>query len=360
MRDRSSIAGTGLCQSVQPGYAACPHRPFCDPRRLMTAPRLSILVTRALPQDIESRMRDLFDVRLNADDVPMTAGEIAAGAVGVDAVVPTVTDRFDAGLIANLPETVRLLANFGVGVNHIDLDAAAARGIVVTNTPDVLTDDTADIALGLMLAVPRRLVEGDRLVRSGSWQGWSPTFMVGRRLTGRRLGIVGMGRIGQAVARRALGFGMRVQYHNRRRLPVEVEHAVQATWQEDLDRMLAETDVLSINCPYTPETRHLLDERRLNLLPRNAIVVNTARGEIIDEAALARCLADGRLAGAGLDVYEREPAVEPALLALDTVVLAPHLGSATRESRTAMGEKVISNITAFFAQNDPPDRVGPR
>ena len=324
----------------------------------MTAPRPSVLVTRALPQDIEARMTDLFDARLNAADVPMTAGQIAAAAAGTDAVVPTVTDRFDAALIADLPETVRLLANFGVGVNHIDLDAAAARGIVVTNTPDVLTDDTADIALSLMLAVPRRLVEGDRLVRSGAWQGWSPTFMVGRRLTGRRLGIVGMGRIGQAVARRALGFGMRVQYHNRRRLPVEVEQSLQATWREDLDRMLAETDVLSINCPYTSETRHLLDERRLELLPPDAIVVNTARGEIIDEAALARCLADGRLAGAGLDVYEREPAVEPAFLALDTVVLAPHLGSATRESRTAMGEKVISNIASFFAQNDPPDRVG--
>lgn len=326
----------------------------------MTATRPCVLVTRTLPQDIESRMKDIFDVRLNADDVPMAAGEIVAAASGADVVVPTVTDRFDAELIARLPETVRLLANFGVGVNHIDLAAATARGIVVTNTPDVLTDDTADIALSLMLAVPRRLVEGDRLVRSGVWQGWSPTFMVGRRLTGRRLGIVGMGRIGQAVARRALGFGMRVQYHNRQRLAVEVEHALDATWQEDLDVLLAETDVLSINCPYTPETRHLLDERRLNLLPRDAIVINTARGEIIDEAALARCLADGRLAGAGLDVYEREPAVEPALLALDNVVLAPHLGSATSESRSAMGEKVVANITGFLAHDDPPDRVDPR
>ncbi len=326
----------------------------------MIATRPCVLVTRALPQGIESRMRDMFDVRLNADDIPMAAGEIVVAAFGADVVVPTVTDRFDAELIARLPETVRLLANFGVGVNHIDLAAATVRGLVVTNTPDVLTDDTADIALSLMLAVPRRLVEGDRLVRSGVWQGWSPTFMVGRRLTGRRLGIVGMGRIGQAVARRALGFRMRVQYHNRQRLPVEVEHALEATWQEDLDLMLAETDVLSINCPYTPETRHLLDERRLNLLPRDAVVVNTARGEIIDEAALARCLADGKLAGAGLDVYEREPAVEPALLALDNVVLAPHLGSATSESRSAMGEKVIANITGFLAHDDPPNRVDPR
>ncbi|MEX2453610.1 MAG: D-glycerate dehydrogenase [Rhodospirillaceae bacterium] len=316
-----------------------------------------IAVTRRLPREVETRMMELFDARLNADDAPMTADRIVAAAQGADALVPTVTDRIDAGLIERLPESVRLIANFGVGVNHIDLDAAAARRIVVTNTPGVLTDDTADLTVALLLAAPRRLVEGDRLVRTGRWEGWSPTFMIGHRISGKRIGIVGMGRIGQAVARRVRGFGMTVHYHNRRRIHAELEAELEANYWESLDQMLGHMDFISINCPHTKETHHLLNEERLSLLKPHAFVVNTARGEIIDEAALARLLADGRIAGAGLDVYEGEPAVEAALLGLDNVVLAPHLGSATREGRLAMGEKVIVNIKSFTDGHTPPDRV---
>jgi len=250
-----------------------------------------------------------------------------------------------------------LIANFGVGVNHIDLEAAAARKIVVTNTPGVLTDDTADMAACLLLAAPRRLVEGERLIRAGKWDGWAPTFMIGHRISGKRLGIIGMGRIGQALARRVRGFGMTVHYHNRRRLHVDVERDLEATYWEDLDQMLAHMDFISINCPHTRETHHLLNAERLALLKPHAFVVNTARGEIIDEAALARLLADGKIAGAGLDVYEREPEIETALLQLDNVVLAPHLGSATHEGRIAMGEKVIVNIKSFVDDHRPPDRV---
>ena len=272
-------------------------------------------------------------------------------------LVPTVTDRIDADLINNLPDSVELIANFGVGVNHIDLEAATAQKIVVTNTPGVLTDDTADMTTCLLLAAPRRLVEGERLIRSGNWDGWAPTFMIGHRISGKRLGIIGMGRIGQAVARRLQGFGMTVHYHNRRRLHEEVERDLEATYWEDLDQMLAHMDFISINCPHTKETHHLLNAERLALLKPHAFVVNTARGEIIDEAALARMLADGKIAGAGLDVYEREPEIEPALLELDNVVLAPHLGSATHEGRVAMGEKVIVNIKSFVDNHRPPDRV---
>jgi glyoxylate reductase len=272
-------------------------------------------------------------------------------------LVPTVTDTIDAALIAALPPTIRLLANFGVGVNHIDLDEAARRRLIVTNTPGVLTEDTADLTIALLLAVPRRLLEGARLVRSGGWTGWSPTFMLGHRVSGKRLGIIGMGRIGQAVARRARGFGMQIHYHNRHRLHAEIEGELEATWWESLDQMLAHMDLISVNCPQTPETRHLLDARRLDLLPRHAVIVNTARGGIIDEGALADRLATGAIAGAGLDVYEAEPRIHPRLLALDNVVLAPHLGSATYEGRVAMGEKVVINIKAHADGHTPPDRV---
>jgi glyoxylate reductase len=316
-----------------------------------------VAVTRKLPRDIETRMMELFEARLIADDRPMTAGEISAAAEGADVLVPTVTDRIDADLIGRLPDSVELIANFGVGVNHIDLDAASARKIVVTNTPGVLTDDTADMTACLLLAAPRRLVEGERLIRSGKWEGWSPTSMIGHRISGKRLGIIGMGRIGQAVARRVQGFGMTVHYHNRRRLHAEIEAELEATYWEDLDQMLAHMDFISINCPHTRETHHLLNEDRLKLLKEHAFIVNTARGEIIDEAALARMLADGAIAGAGLDVYAREPEIEPGLLELDNVVLAPHLGSATREGRIAMGEKVIVNIRSFVDDHNPPDRV---
>ena len=316
-----------------------------------------VVVTRQLPREVETRMMELFEARLNAPDNRMSAQQIIDACDGADVLVPTVTDRIDADLINNLPDSVELIANFGVGVNHIDLEAATAQKIVVTNTPGVLTDDTADMTACLLLAAPRRLVEGERLIRSGNWDGWAPTFMIGHRISGKRLGIIGMGRIGQAVARRVQGFGMTVHYHNRRRLHEEVERDLEATYWADLDQMLAHMDFISINCPHTKETHHLLNAERLALLKPHAFVVNTARGEIIDEAALARMLADGKIAGAGLDVYEREPEIEPALLELDNVVLAPHLGSATHEGRVAMGEKVIVNIKSFVDNHRPPDRV---
>ena len=316
-----------------------------------------VVVTRQLPREVETRMMELFEARLNAPDNRMSAKQIIDACEGADVLVPTVTDRIDADLINNLPDSVELIANFGVGVNHIDLEAATAQKIVVTNTPGVLTDDTADMTACLLLAAPRRLVEGERLIRSGKWDGWAPTFMIGHRISGKRLGIIGMGRIGQAVARRVQGFGMTVHYHNRRRLHEEVERDLEATYWEDLDQMLAHMDFISINCPHTKETHHLLNANRLALLKPHAFVVNTARGEIIDEAAMAQMLANGEIAGAGLDVYEREPEIEPALLDLDNVVLAPHLGSATHEGRIAMGEKVIVNIKSFVDDHRPPDRV---
>ena len=323
----------------------------------MPANKSVVVVTRKLPEIVETRMMELFEARLNAEDSPMSGEEIVAAAADADVLVPTVTDRITAELVNALPEALRLIANFGVGVNHIDLAACAARGITVTNTPGVLTEDTADMAITLLLAAPRRLVEGDRLVRTGKWDGWSPTFMIGHRIAGKRLGIIGMGRIGQAVARRARGFGMAVHYNNRRRVHHEIEDELEATWWENLDQMLAHMDFISVNCPLTTETHHLLSDERLALLPPHAFIVNTARGEIIDEAALARRLADGSLGGAALDVYEHEPEIEPLLLTLDNVVLAPHLGSATREGRIAMGEKVLINIQAFADDHQPPDRV---
>jgi len=316
-----------------------------------------VVVTRKLPAAIETRTMELFDARLNADDRPLSAERIVALCDGADVLVPTVTDAIDEALIGALPDSVALIANFGVGVNHIDLKAAAARGLVITNTPGVLTDDTADLTIALLLAVPRRLVEGERLARAGKWDGWSPTFMMGHRVTGKRLGIVGMGRIGQAVARRARGFGISIHYHNRRRVHPEVEAELEATWWENLDQMLAHMDLISVNCPQTPETHHLLNAQRLDRVQPHAVIVNTARGGIIDEAALADRLAAGRIAGAGLDVYEAEPAIDPRLLSLDNVVLSPHLGSATHEGRIAMGEKVIINIRTFTDGHAPPDRV---
>ncbi len=323
----------------------------------MLAAKPTVFVTRRLPETIEARMMELFDARLSAADEPLTRPSLLAAAADADVLVPTVTDRIDRALIDELPGRVRLIANFGVGVDHIDLAACAARGVTVTNTPGVLTEDTADMAIALLLAAPRRLGEGERLVRAGAWAGWSPTFMIGRRVSGKRLGIVGMGRIGQAVATRARGFSLSIHYHNRRRLHPEIEAELEATWWRSLDQMLAHMDFVSINCPHTTETHRLLSERRLGLLQPHAVVVNTARGEIIDEAALARALAAGRIAAAGLDVYEREPAVEAGLLALDNVVLAPHLGSATREGRVAMGERVLINIKTFVDGHTPPDRV---
>jgi glyoxylate reductase len=302
-------------------------------------------------------MAELFDVTLNLADTPLDRAQIAEAMAGCDVLVPTVTDEIDAALIAGAGERLRLIANFGTGVDHIDLASARARGVTVTNTPGVLTDDTADMVMALILSVPRRLSEGEKLVRSGAWAGWSPTGMLGHRITGKRLGIVGMGRIGQAVAARARAFGLSIHYHNRNRLPKAVETPLEATWWPTLDAMLERVDFVSLNCPETAETRHMMNADRLKRMQRHAYLINVARGGLVDEGALVEALTSGTIAGAGLDVFEHEPAVDPRLVALDTVVLVPHLGSATYEGRQAMGEKVIANIRIFADGHRPPDQV---
>ncbi len=316
-----------------------------------------VIVTRKLPDVIETRMMELFETRLNDDDVPMTQAQLVAAVQQADVLVPTITDRIDKAVLAQAGPRLKLVASFGTGVDHIDIASARTRGITVTNTPAVLTEDTADMTMALILAVSRRLAEGERLVRQGKWQGWGPTFMLGHRLWGKRLGFVGMGRIGQAVARRGKGFGLSIHYHNRRRVPEEVEQELEATYWESLDQMLARVDIVSVNCQHTPATFHLLSARRLKLLRPHCVVVNTARGEIIDEDALTRMLINREIAGAGLDVFEHEPAINPKLLKLDNVVLLPHMGSATLEGRIDMGEKVIINIKTFADGHRPPDRV---
>jgi glyoxylate reductase len=328
----------------------------------MTKRKPLVVVTRKLPERIETRMRELFDARLNLDDKPMSGPELAEAMREAEVLVPTVTDKIDSGLIAQAGEQMKLIANFGNGVDNIDVISATRRGIIVTNTPGVLTEDTADMTMALILSTARRLAEGSRIIPSGEWPGWSPTWMLGRRITGKRLGIVGMGRIGQALARRARPFGLSIHYHNRRRLSVEIEEALEATYWESLDQMLARMDIVSVNCPHTPATYHLLSARRLKYLRPEAIVVNTARGEVIDENALARMLEAGEIAGAGLDVFEREPAVSDKLVKLAAagkVTLLPHMGSATHEGRNDMGEKVIVNIRTFMDGHRPPDRVLP-
>ena len=316
-----------------------------------------VIVTRKLPDVVETRMMELFRVRLNLDDAAMSRDELVEAMQAADALVPTVTDRIDADMIAAAGPQLKLIASFGTGVDHIDLTAARQRGIVVTNTPGVLTDDTADMTMAMILAVSRRLTEGEQLVRRGEWTGWSPTSMLGHRLWGKRLGIVGMGRIGQALARRAKGFGLSIHYHNRRRVPGETEDELEATYWDSLDQMLARMDIISINCPHTPATYHLLSARRLALMRRDAVLINTARGEVVDEPALIRMLVQGELAGAALDVYENEPAISKKLLRLPNVVLLPHMGSATLEGRIDMGEKVIINVRVFFDGHSPPDKV---
>ncbi len=323
----------------------------------MTRKKPVVVVTRKLPDVIETRMMELFDARLNADDAPMERESLIAAIASADVLVPTVTDRIDADLIAAAGPNLKLIASFGAGVDHIDLAAARARGITVTNTPGVLAEDTADMAMALILAVARRVSEGERVLRAGDWSGWSPTWMLGRRIHGKRLGIIGMGRIGTALARRARGFGLSVHYHNRRRAHPDLEADLEATYWDSLDQMLARMDIVSSNCPHTPATFHLLSARRLKLLQRHAIVINVARGETIDEKALAEMLTKGELGGAGLDVYEHEPAVSPKLLKAKNVVLLPHMGSATLEGRVDMGEKVIINIKTFVDGHTPPDRV---
>jgi glyoxylate reductase len=316
-----------------------------------------VVVTRKLPDVIETRMMELFHARLNLEDRPMSQEDLAEALKTADVIVPTVTDRIDAKLLSQAGPNLKLIASFGTGVDHIDLASARTRGITVTNTPGVLTEDTADMTMALILAVPRRLAEGERLMRSGDWTGWSPTSMLGHRIWGKRLGIIGMGRIGTAVARRARGFGIAVHYHNRRQVHADLERELEATYWESLDQMLARMDIISINCPHTPATYHLLSARRLKLLRPQTYVVNTSRGEVIDENALTRMLENGEIAGAGLDVFEHEPAVNPRLLRLENVVLLPHMGSATIEGRVAMGEKVIINIKTFADGHTPPDRV---
>jgi glyoxylate reductase len=318
-----------------------------------------VIVTRKLPEAIETRMMELFDTRLNDTDAAPSKAQLIDAVKTAEVLVPTVTDRIDSSVLAHANPKLRLIANYGTGVDHIDIEAAYARGITVTNTPGVLTEDTADMTMALILAVARRLVEGERIARSGEWQGWSPTWMLGHRITGKRLGILGMGRIGSAVARRARGFGLAIHYHNRRRAPDALESELEATYWESLDQMLARMDIISVNCPHTPATFHLLSARRLKLLRPQAIVVNTSRGEVIDEAALTRMLQSREIAGAGLDVFEHEPAINPKLRQLDNVVLLPHMSSATIEGRLDMGEKVLINIKTFIDGHRPPDRVLP-
>ena len=320
-----------------------------------------VIVTRKLPDVVETRMRELFDARLNVDDKPMTQAQLVEAVKVADVLVPTVTDKIDRAVIAQAGPNLRLIANFGTGVDNIDLDTARNRSIAVTNTPGVLTEDTADMTMALILAVPRRLAEGTAYLKDpkNKWAGWSPSWMLGHRIFGKRLGIIGMGRIGQAVARRARAFGLQVHYHNRRRVAEAIEQDLEATYWDSLDQMIARMDIISLNCPHTPATYHLLSARRLKLLKPTAYIVNTARGEVIDENELARMVEAGAIAGAGLDVFEHEPAINPRLLASSRVIALPHMGSATLEGRIDMGEKVIINIKTFMDGHAPPDRVHP-
>jgi glyoxylate reductase len=324
-------------------------------RAKMSASRVRVVVTRRLPEPVETRMKELFDVQLRDDDSAMSAAELAAAMANCDVLVPTITDHLGSGLIAAAGPRLKLIANYGAGVDHIDVATARNRGILVSNTPGAVTDDTADMVLSLILGVTRRIPQG--LVAMNTWQGWSPMANLGGRLGGRRLGILGMGRIGQAVARRARAFGLQVHYHNRKRLRAEVEAELDATYWDSLDQMLARMDIISINCPHTPATFHLLNARRIKLLKPTAVVVNTSRGEVIDEAALTRALRAGDIAGAGLDVYEHGAALTPELRDLPNVMLLPHMGSATIEGRLEMGEKVIINIKTIADGHRPPDQV---
>lgn len=322
-----------------------------------------IIVTRKLPQEVETRMCELFDTQLNADDHSFSRAQLIEAVKTADCLVPTVTDKIDRSVISQAGERLKLIANFGNGVDNIDVEAAAEKGITVTNTPNVLTEDTADMTMGLMIAVARRINEGVDVLKNGEFKGWSPTWMLGRRIWGKRLGIIGMGRIGTAVARRAKAFGLAIHYHNRHRVSDKTEQELDATYWESLDQMMAHTDIISVNCPHTPATYHLVSARRLALAKPSAVIINTARGEIIDQVALIEALKTGAIAGAGLDVFEHEPAVSSDLLALSTqgkVVILPHMGSATIEGRLEMGDRVIINIHTLFDGHRPRDRVLPR
>jgi glyoxylate reductase len=322
----------------------------------------TVIITRQLPAMVELRMGELFDARFNADDKPMDASALKAAVAEADVLVPTVTDCIDADIIAAAGPKLKLIANFGNGVDNIDVKAAYAKGITVTNTPGVLTEDMADFTMALIVAVSRRFVEGSRTITAGSFTGWSPSWMLGQRISGKKLGIVGLGRIGFALAKRAKAFGLQIHYHNRRPASARIEQELDATYWDSLDRMLTRMDIVSVNCPHTPATFHLLSGRRLKLLQPHAILINTARGEIVDEDALVDLLEQGKIGGAGLDVFEHEPAINPRLLKLaeqGKAMLLPHMGSATMESRIEMGEKVIINVKTFNDGHRPPDRVLP-
>ncbi len=325
----------------------------------MPSKSVSVVVTRRLPEPVETRLADLFDARLRNDDTPMSRSDLIAAMKSADVLVPSLSDQIDAGLLAQAGPDLKLIANYGAGVDHIDVASARSRSILVTNTPGVVTEDTADMAMALMLSVTRRVPEGLAMMQRDTWRGWAPTALLGGRIGGRRLGILGMGRIGQAVARRACAFGMQIHYHNRRRVAADIETQLGATYWEELDEMVKRVDVLSVNCPSTPDTFHLMNARRLRLMKPTATIVNTARGEVIDENALVRMLRAGELAGAGLDVYEHGTAIDPALRDLPNVVLLPHMSSATVEGRIEMGEKVIINIKTFADGHRPPDQVLP-
>ena len=343
-----------FCQSALASYR---ETPSWDRVAGMSQKKPKVILTRKLPETTETRMRELFDTTLNHDDRAMSREQLEAAVKTADVLVPTVTDKIDADLIACAGDQLRLIASFGTGVDHLDLKAAKGRGITVTNTPGVLTEDTADVTMALILAVPRRIAEGDALARSGDWQGWSPTGMLGHRINGKRLGIVGMGRIGCAVARRARGFGLSIHYHNRKPVHPQTEAELEATYWDSLEQMLARVDIVSVNCPHTAATKHLLSRDRLALMQPSAYLVNTSRGDVIDEAALADLLARRHIAGAGLDVYADEPHIPQALRDLPNVVLLPHIGSATIEGRLQMGDKVIINVQTFWDGHTPPDRV---
>ena len=325
----------------------------------MPIERLSVVVTRRLPEPVEARLQELFDTKLSPDDAPMSREAIVAAMKEADVVVPTITDRIDAGMLGQAGDRLKLIANYGAGVDHIDVHTARQRGILVSNTPGVLTDDTADMTMALILAILRRIPEGLSVMQDAVWEGWAPTAHLGGRVAGRRLGILGMGRIGQAVARRASAFGMDVHYHNRHRLRHETEAELQARYWESLDQMIARMDVISVNCPHTPSTFHLMNARRLKLMKPDAVLVNTSRGEVVDTNALPRMLRAGEIAGAGLDVYEHGTDINPRLRSLKNVVLLPHMGSATQEGRIEMGEKVLLNIKTFDDGHRPPDQVVP-
>lgn len=337
------------------------HQKTSADQRASGAAKPHVIVTRKLPDETQSRLAELFDVTLNPTDEAMTREALIAALQSADVLVPTVTDRIDEEMLAQAGPRLKLIAQFGTGIDNIDVEAAIKHGIVVTNTPSVLTDDTADMTMALILALPRRLVEGAQYLprQKGEWPGWSPTWMLGRRVTGKKLGIVGMGRIGQAVARRAAAFGMEIHYHNRTPVNSVIEQELGATYYESLDRLLREVDMLSVHCPHTPATYHLINARRIAIMKPDAYIVNTARGEVVDEDALILALEEDRLGGAALDVFEEETQINPKLLELPSVILLPHMSSATIEGRLEMGERVLINIRVWADGERPPDRVIP-